>query len=82
MQIIMKQDDAICGNSFHKVFLNNDQYWQFPARQYSGPIKTTIRFRLNCDSGQVIHSNEFEGQISAVQFKGEALEKHSLKDHP
>ena len=34
-----------CGNSFHRVALKSDQYWEFPARRYSGPIKTSCRCR-------------------------------------
>jgi hypothetical protein len=62
----------ICGNSFHRVFLGPGQYWQFPARLYSGPTKTKVRFRLDPGGGQpVIYSNEFDGQVAAVQFAGE-----------
>jgi hypothetical protein len=60
---------AICGNSFHRVFLGPDQYWQFPARLYSGAIKTKVRFRLNCDKGPPLYSNEFDGAVSAAQFE-------------
>ena len=42
---------AICGNSFHRVFLGPDQYWQFPAREYAGPMKTKLRFRLDPGGG-------------------------------
>jgi hypothetical protein len=35
--------EAICGNSFHRVFLKQDQYWEFPARLYRGPIKRARR---------------------------------------
>jgi hypothetical protein len=36
----------ICGNSYHRVFLDKNQYWEFPARRSSGVIKTRLRFRL------------------------------------
>lgn len=65
--------EPICGNSFHRVYLKPGQYWQFPARVYSGPIKTKIRFRLSQrglrDRAKPIYSNEFEGQVAAVQFR-------------
>src|SRR5205823_820574 len=64
---------AICGNSFHQVFLKSNQYWEFKARTYDGPIKTKIRFRLDPsgekDTAKPIYSNEFEGHISKVQFR-------------
>ena len=40
----------ICGHSFHHVFLDEDQYWEFPAPHYSGLFKTRMLFRL--DMGQ------------------------------
>jgi hypothetical protein len=62
--------EAICGNSFHRVSLKSDQYWEAPARLYSGPIKTKIRFRLDRgDGGPPIYSNEFAGEVAAVQFE-------------
>jgi len=57
-----------CGNSFHRVLIKPDQYWQFPARVYSGSIKTTLRFRLDRGEGQVLHSNEYEGAVNVEQF--------------
>lgn len=61
--------DSGCGNSFHRVFLGPGQYWQFPAREYAGPIKTIMRFRLDPGGGKpVIYSNEFDGQVTAAQF--------------
>jgi hypothetical protein len=67
--------ESDCGNSYHRVFLGSDQFWQFPARLYSGPIKTKLRFRLDCGQGQRLYSNEFDGAISAAQFERPADEK-------
>ena len=62
--------EAICGNSFHRAFLGSEQYWQFPARLYSGLTKTKIRFRLDPGAGRpAIYSNEFDGQVAVAQFK-------------
>jgi hypothetical protein len=62
---------AICGNSFHRVFLGPAQYWEFPAREYSGPTKTRLRFRLDPGGGRrAVYSNEFEGLVAAAQFGG------------
>jgi hypothetical protein len=61
--------DMICGNSLHRVALAPDQYWEFRARLYDGPLKTKTRFRLDqADESPPIYSNEFEGQVAAVQF--------------
>jgi hypothetical protein len=63
--------EPICGNSSHRVFLGPGQYWEFPAREYAGPTKTRVRFRLDPGGGRpVIYSNEFEGQVTAAQFGG------------
>jgi hypothetical protein len=69
--VIESAPRAICGNSFHRVALAPDQYWEFPARLYSGPIKTKVRFRLDRgDKSPPIYSNAFDGEVTAGQFKG------------
>jgi hypothetical protein len=66
---VESRQEAICGNSFHRVFLEPDQYWEFPARVYQGALKTRIRFRLEPGAGVApIFSNEFEGEIAPAQF--------------
>jgi hypothetical protein len=65
--------EAICGNSFHRVSLASNQYWEFRAPVYDGPIKTKTRFRLDqSNDGRLIYSNEFEGKVAAAQFVGHA----------
>jgi hypothetical protein len=60
-----------CGCSFHAVHLQPDQYWEFPAPKYGGPVKTKLRFRLNPGLGQpILYSNEFEGQVSTALHGG------------
>jgi hypothetical protein len=65
---------VICGNSFHRVFLKSDQYWEIPAPRYDGSVKTKIRFRLDPGGEQEasrppIYSREFEGRVNRVQFE-------------
>lgn len=61
--------EEICGNSFHRVFLKPDQYWEFPARLYRGSIKTKIRFRLDRGDGRpLLYSNAFDGEVAKVQL--------------
>ena len=61
--------ETSCGNSFHRVFLGSMQYWEFPARLYSGPIKTKMRFRLDPGDGKpAIYSDEFDGQVTVAQL--------------
>lgn len=62
---------AICGNSFHRVFLGANQYWQFPAREYTGTVKTKLRFRFDPGGDRpAIYSNEFDGHVAAAQLTG------------
>src|SRR5262249_22734159 len=37
----------ICGNSFHRVFLDRNPYWAFSARHFNGTFQTKLRFRLD-----------------------------------
>jgi hypothetical protein len=61
---------AICGNSYHRVYLKPEQYWEFPARLYTGPIKTKIRYRLDPKAGEPpIFSDEFDGHVADAQFQ-------------
>jgi hypothetical protein len=63
--------EAICGNSYHRVFLGPGQYWEFPAREYAGPTKARLRFRLDPGDGQpALYSSEFDGQVSVAQYGG------------
>jgi hypothetical protein len=58
-----------CGNSHHRVFLEPNQYWQFPARLYTGPVKTKLRFRLDRHDGEPpLYSAEFDGAIAIDQL--------------
>jgi hypothetical protein len=71
--------ESFCGNSFHRVSLKPDQYWEFPARRYSGPIKTKIRFRLDRENGlPPVYSREFAGQIAAAQFEEHRPERRPV----
>lgn len=60
--------EAICGNSYHRVFLGSGQYWEFPARQYGGHVKAKQRFRLDRPGDQPVYSNEFDGSVTAGQL--------------
>jgi hypothetical protein len=65
------QDFAIC-MELASGLLNQKSYWEFPARLYTGPTKTKLRFRLDRGSGQpAIYSNEFDGEVATIQFDGD-----------
>lgn len=61
-----------CGNSYHRVFLGANQYWEFAAARYTGRFKTKLRFRLDERKSETetmtIYSNEFEGGVNPKQF--------------
>jgi hypothetical protein len=57
---------TLCGNSYHRVFLPRNSYWQFAAPVYSGTHKTKMRFVLQGE--KPIYSNEFKGSINPEQF--------------
>lgn len=61
-----------CGNSYHMVFLDANQYWEFSAARFTGEIKTKLRFRLDQHNSEQtktpIYSNEFDGSINKKQF--------------
>ncbi len=59
-----------CGNSYHKVFLGVNQYWEIAAARYTGEFKTKLRLRLikSKTEQSPIYSNEFEGSVNQKQF--------------
>lgn len=55
-----------CGNSYHRVFLGPNEYWEFPARVYAKGTKAKTRFRLDPGSDRPpVYSNEFEDGFPA-----------------
>lgn len=56
-----------CGNSYHSVFLEPNQYWEFSVPRYSGAFKTKLRFRMD-EKDKVYLSNEFGGSINKEQY--------------
>ena len=50
-----------CGNSYHKVYLKNNEYWEFNVPRYLGQIKDT-------GLGSMLYSNEVTAFINKKQF--------------
>src|SRR5688572_26467667 len=66
-----KFPEAICGNSYHHVFLEPGDYWQLYALPRAGSFKTKLRFRLEpADPKGVasLFSSEYEGTIDPSAF--------------
>lgn len=66
-----------CATGFHRISLKPGQYWNLTGLQYSGPLKTKLRFRVDLGrndkkypspGGKILYSNEFEGSIHPEQF--------------
>lgn len=57
-----------CGNSYHIVYLNPGEYWEFQVPKFDGKIDTKIRYRLELENGQYIYSNEIVAKINKQQL--------------
>ncbi|HZG00073.1 MAG TPA: hypothetical protein VEY71_03680 [Chitinophagales bacterium] len=57
-----------CGNSYHRVYLKPDQYWEFDIPRYSGKIKTQLRYKLTLDTDKHLYSNVFSGSVNKNQL--------------
>jgi hypothetical protein len=71
--------DTFCGNSFHRVFLEPNEYWEFFALPRDDSFKTKLRFRLEpggergiAEGGGALYSNEYEGSIDPAGFVQDA----------
>ncbi len=53
-----------CGNSYHRVMLDEHQYWQFDVPQYDGSDQTQVRYMLVIRGRAGIISNAIEGHVS------------------
>ncbi|MCT4666241.1 MAG: WG repeat-containing protein [Flavobacteriales bacterium] len=62
-----------CGNSYHRIELPPNNYWQFDLPKYEGDFKTLFRAELmyinpTTKKEKVIYSNEFDGHVNPGQF--------------
>lgn len=66
-----------CGNSYHTLTLEKNNYWSFKTPIYSGGFKTKLRIELmitNRNENEtekkniIVYSNEYEGSINPGQF--------------
>lgn len=68
---IMFLPSSWCGNSYHKVFLAPDEYWDFTVPQMEGEFQTKLRVQLNTagsKGNETFISNEFDGGVNPAQF--------------
>lgn len=57
-----------CGNSYHNVYLEENEYWVFKIPKFKGRIKTKLRYRLKIGKGEFIYSNEIPTSINKKQL--------------
>jgi hypothetical protein len=65
--------ETFCGNSFHRVFLESNEYWEFFAPHRHGWHQAKLRFRLEPkgeQGGGTLVSNEYEGTIEPGALRG------------
>ncbi|MBS1560250.1 MAG: hypothetical protein JSS89_01460 [Bacteroidetes bacterium] len=59
---------SFCGNSYHTVALDKDEYWSFDIPVFKGTIKTKLRYTLTIDKRRKISSNEVVAYLNKGQF--------------
>lgn len=70
-----------CGNSYHKVYLKNNEYWEFNVPRYLGQTKVKLRYRLDAGQGSMLYSNEVTAFINKKQFSvKQAYYKNGIMD--
>ncbi len=57
-----------CGNSYHSVYLQQDEYWEFVIPKFVGKIETLVRYCLILENGENIYSNEIKATINQQQL--------------
>lgn len=57
-----------CGNSYHTVYIKNNQYWQFNIPAYNGKHKVQLRYKLSGKNNATWYSNEITAFINKKQL--------------
>ncbi|MFB9080018.1 hypothetical protein ACFFLS_09005 [Flavobacterium procerum] len=58
-----------CGNSYHDVYLKQNEYWEFDIPKFTGKIKAKLRYKLILGKDNYIYSNEILTSINKGQLK-------------
>jgi hypothetical protein len=58
-----------CGNSYHDVYLQQNEYWEFDIPKFSGKIKTKLRYKLILGKDNYLYSNEILTSINKGQLE-------------
>jgi hypothetical protein len=65
-----------CGNSYHKVILDKDEFWSFDIPIFKGKTRTKLRYTLTIDKNNKVSSNEIVAYLNKEQFDKENREGH------
>lgn len=57
-----------CGNSFHRVFLQANEYWELSVPLFEGEIATKVRYQLEKEDGTFSYSNAFSCSVNRAQL--------------
>jgi hypothetical protein len=57
-----------CGNSYHAVYLKQQEYWQCAIPRFAGKMPVKMRYSLRLDNGKYIYSNEIAAHINKGQL--------------
>jgi hypothetical protein len=66
-----------CGNSYHDVYLKQNEYWEFEIPKFTGKIKTKLRYKLILGKDNFLYSNEIQTGINKGQLENK--EGHKQK---
>ncbi|HRO76276.1 MAG TPA: hypothetical protein PLP27_09035 [Crocinitomicaceae bacterium] len=58
-----------CGNSYHSVYLKQNEYWEFNIPKFRGKIHTKLRYILKLPNGKYIYSNEIYTSFNKGQLE-------------
>jgi hypothetical protein len=68
-----------CGNSYHKIKLDKNEYWEFAIPAFKGSFKTTMRYVLRIDDTLKVTSEEIITSINPEQFNTENKQGHMVE---
>jgi hypothetical protein len=68
---------STCGNSYHTIVLDKDEYWSFNIPVFKGTVKTKIRYILSSGNYLKISSNEIVAYLNKGQFESENKQGYS-----
>lgn len=66
-----------CGNSYHTVALDKDEYWSFNIPVFKGKFKTKMRYVLLMGNERKLISNEIAAYLNKGQFDEKKKQGHS-----